>query len=259
MGIRGGAFHLLATTTLLGLGGCGGHILKPATWAYKSTTDKPVSRAVSGAVTVDVESFGGDVTINVDPRRTQATVTVKRQATQGFGRMVESAESLAKIRYSVDVIPGEPGEQLQVRTWTSDPEPWFQRAHVTIDVPAVNGVAIRTLKGDVIVENIRGEVEIETSHGDVRLLTNLPMVQPVNIRNRYGDIDYRVRGESTGEFDCQAVDGGVDQRCRYGRLIVHPGTTDTRLLATLNEGANAVRLRTVQGDIRVAVIADPTG
>lgn len=251
------AFHLLAATILLGLGGCGG-VLRPSTWAYKSTTDDPVPLAVTGPVMVDVESFNGDVTINADPRNTLATVTVRRQATHGWGRAVESDRSLATIQYSANIVPSEFGDLLQIRTWTTGSEPWFQRAHVRIDVPLVDGVSIRTSNGNVTVKNIEGEVHIETSHGDVRLLTNRPMIQPVSIRNRYGDIDYRIRAESTAEFDCQTVDGSVDQRCRHGRLIVHSGTTGTRLLATLNDGKNPVRLRTVQGDIRVAVVADAT-
>jgi hypothetical protein len=58
-------------------------------------------------------------------------------------------------------------------------------------------------------------------------------------------------------LDCVARDGNVAYRARQGRLIVSEVTPD-RLRATLNDGENPIRLRTTGGDIRVAVVHNPT-
>jgi hypothetical protein len=242
-----------------GLGGCGAgavvrHPFDPQAWSYQSREDDPLTLAVAGPVSVDVDSFGGDVILTADPRLSQATVTVRREATHGAGRKKDAQRSLDEIGYSAVVVPGTAGPELEIRTWTGHAEPHYQRAHLEITVPAVNGLTLRTQRGRVDLE---GNVHIECSEGDVRVMTNRSMRQPVTVLNRRGDIDYRVRGESTGSFDCEVVDGEVRYRARQGRFLVSEAT-NRRLQASLNDGDNPIRLRTTSGDIRVAVVHNPT-
>ena len=242
------------------MGGCGvlRAPLNPGTWPYRQQTDDPIYLRAEEPVAVDVESFNGDVIVNASERFKWATVRVRRQATHGYGRSVDAGASLAGIDYRIGMVPGEAGEVLTVRIWTTDPEPWFQRAHVEIDVPAVDGLRVRTQRGKVYATNIRGAVDVEIADGDVRIITNRPMWQPVSVTTLQGDVDYRVRGESTAAFDCEAANGDVTYRVRYGRLHVLPGTNNTRLLASLNGGDNPVHLRAANGDIRIAVVSEPT-
>lgn len=223
-----------------------------------STVDGPFSLAVHGPIEVNVVSFNGDVTVVADPMLRWATIRFKRQGTHGYGRNEEAKSSLDNIKYTARIIEGEHGPVLEVRTWTTDAEPWFQRAHVDIRLPAVDGLTVRTSNGMIEAVNIQGKVDIECSDGDVRVMTDLPMLQPVTIHNNVGDIDYRVRGESTGEFKCYAQDGSVDGRIRQGRFIVHVGTAHDRLLASFNDGTNPITLTTLNGDIRIAVVHNPT-
>ncbi len=239
---------LLAAAATAALGGCG----------YRSQMTEPILLSAEGPVAVNVVSFSGDVTVTADPNLPWATITMKRQATHGFGRNVEAKESLANIQYSARIVAGEHGPVLEVRTWTTDKEPWFQRAHVDIEVPIVDGLTIRTSNGTVEVWNIRGTVDITSSGGDVQVMSTLPMVQPVTINNTNGDVDYRVRIGSTARFECHAENGSVDGRIRHGHIIIHNGTNDHTFLATLNDGTNPVRLTTVNGDIRIAVVKSPT-
>ncbi len=238
---------------LMGLGGCAA--LNP--WGAVLSEDEPVSFPITSPVAVDVDSFNGDVIVTADPRLTVARIILRREATHGFGRKKEAKASLAQIDYSVSTAPRGMGQILEVRTWTTHAEPHFQRAHLEIRVPAVNGITVRTHNGSVHAIDIEGTVDIETSGGDVRVMSNLPLRQSVTVRNLGGDIDYRVRAESTAALDCQAIGGEVDYRVRYGRLIVHNVARDS-LAATLNDGRNPVRLYTEEGDVRVAVVADPT-
>jgi hypothetical protein len=88
-------------------------------------------------------------------------------------------------------------------------------------------------------------------------MTNFAMTRPVIIANRDGDIDYRIRGESTARFDAETIDGTVSQLINYGKVTILSPLSGTQFNATLNDGTNRVTLRTVDGDIRIAVISNP--
>ncbi|MCH8342538.1 MAG: DUF4097 family beta strand repeat protein [Planctomycetes bacterium] len=255
---------VVALTTLVLVAGCDSrgtfsHVpWHPDTWSYHKAEDQPIVLEVARPVAIDVESFNGDVIITADDQLTNATVSILREATHGYRRKEEAQASLAEIDYSLALVPGEFGQVLQVRTWTTHAEPHFQRAHILIDVPEVDGITVRAQRGNVFVTNIEGPVDISTSQGNVRLMTNLPMRRAVTITIRQGNIDYRVRGESSGALDCQAIRGRVDHRVMTGRLIIEPDRDKGRLRATLNDGDNPITLRTADGDIRIAVVDNPT-
>lgn len=241
------------------LGGCTGRgSWSPDTISYRTRFDDPIVLDLTEPVAVDVESFGGDVIIVADAALPWAVVRIMREARHGFLRTQDAIESLIEIDYSVEVAAGELGPVLKVRTWTTHNEPYFQRAHVRIDLPTADGVKVRTRDGKVYATNVEGAVDIMTSRGDVRLMTNLPMRRSITIVSEDGSIDYRVRGESTGVFDCQSVGGEVAHRVRQGHFVVHIGTDHDTLRATLNGGVNPITLRATNGDIRIAVVANPT-
>lgn len=251
---------LIGAGLIASLGGCGfaRAPFDPGAWAFKQHKDEPVFLRVDGPVFVDVESFAGAVTVRADEHLRWATVQVVREARQGYGRDAAASEALDRMEYSAEVVNTETGQMLRVRTWSLDPEPWYQRANVTITTPAVDGLTVRTDGGGVTAVGVSGPVHVECAEGDARIMTDLPMLQPVLVLNRRGDVDYRVRGDSTAAFDCEALGGQIDYRVRRGRLMVHDGTAEDTLVATLNEGANPVRLQTVSGNVRIAVVADPT-
>ena len=239
---------VISAGVTIGLGGCGN----------PSYVGEPILLATQGPVAVDVVSFSGDVTVNADPALLWATIEVRHKATHGIRRNEEAHDSLANIQHSARIIEGEHGPVLQVRTWTTDKEPWFQSAHVEINLPRVRGLTVRTTNGMIEAVNVDGKIDIECANGDVRVMTNLPMRQAVTIHNDQGNIDYRVPFGSTAEFTCHSNGGSVDGRIRAGRYIVHTGTDHATLVATLNAGENPVKLTTTGGDIRIAVVEKPT-
>ncbi|MHC4947895.1 MAG: DUF4097 family beta strand repeat-containing protein [Planctomycetota bacterium] len=222
-----------------------------------TVTDEPLVLGAAGPVSVDVDSFRGDVTITVDPDAAGATVRVIRAASHGAQRGGEARASLGEIAWDARIVPGDLGPVIEVHASTIHPEPHFQRADVFITAPDVDGVRIRTRDGDVTATDIRGEVDIVTTYGNVRLMTTRPMTRAVSITSTEGDIDFRVRAESAGLLDCDAIGGNVTHRCRFGEIIVQAGTDHDTLLADFNGGENLIRLRTVDGDIRIAVVSDP--
>jgi hypothetical protein len=243
--------------------GCSAHqrpllsAMNPATWADRRIDDEPMIFSGAGPLAIDVESFNGDVMITADSRLTQTTVQVVRESVHGYKRSKEGKESLVDIAWSAEIVPGELGQALKIRTSTTNAEPYFQRAHVIIKSPVVDGVKVNTNRGRVEAISIQGPVDISTNEADIRVMTNFAMTRPVIIANRDGDIDYRIRGESTARFDAETIDGTVSQLINYGAVTILSPLSDTQFNATLNYGTNRVTLRTVDGDIRIAVISNP--
>ena len=101
-------------------------------------------------------------------------------------------------------------------------------------------------------------MDIVTNDGDVRVMTPYPMHETVTVLNNAGDIDFRVRGESAGMIDGESIRGTVQHRVERGALVVHPETGYNRLKATLNDGENSFTFRTVDGNVRIAVVKAPT-
>ncbi|MCI0630494.1 MAG: DUF4097 domain-containing protein [Phycisphaerales bacterium] len=248
--------HSIPRTLLILLLLAGGCSLNPNEWANRSEADDPIMLEVAGPVAIDVESFNGDVIIESDPKLERAKVSVVREGVHGHDRAKEAEASLKAIEYTVQIVPGELGQVVQVRTRTSDPEPHFQRAHVHIELPDIDGVRVRTSNGKVYAKHVRGVIDISTSQDDVRVLTTQALNRPVTIINRDGDIDFRVRAESTGRFDAQTVNGRVTDVVRYGTMNIE-SLGDDLLRGTLNDGTNPITLRTANGDIRIAIVPDP--
>ena len=209
-------------------------------------------------IEVDVESFNGDVVVVANDELDMARVTVTPQSVHGHMRGDDAEASLQRVHAEVVKEAGNLGPVIRVRNTTDDPEPHYLRAHVYIEAPAIEGVRIRTGVGNILMKELTGAVDAETGGGNVRLMTPLPMTRPVTVVSQRGSIDYRIRGESTGAFDMETVGGIIKLRCRYGRWIAaDPGNRRDRLTSVLNDGANPVILRTVDGDIRIAIVDNP--
>ena len=258
------------------LGGCSssttdGSMLSPLT--YERHEDPTMIFDVSGPVAIDVETFAGDVEIDAKASHAgQIRVTITREARHGWGRKDEAKASIDQIGSSIELGAAASaaadgagatgsaalGQTLVVRAWTDHAEPHFNRAHVKIELPAAEGVRVKTTRGQVFVFGVSGGLDIETGGGgDVRLVTEEPMTRSVTIVNQGGSIDYRVQGGSSGAFLGQSIRGQVDLRATQGLVKIHDGTSATTLVATLNEGRNPVQLRTVDGHVRIAVVDDP--
>jgi hypothetical protein len=267
--MRTGIVATLLLIAAVGLGGCTEvreGIVSVTQWtgqridslSYAKLNDDPIILDVAGPIGIDVESFGGKVLIDAYPGRKFVTVTVTRYARHGWYREEEADASLDEIEYTVELVPGELGPVLQVRSSTTHPEPYFQSVTIDIKAPEVDGVRVRTDDGDVYARDITGEVDIMTADGDVRVMTNRPMRRPVTIINHAGSIDYRVRAESEGRFDVESVRGLVVKNITHGRVRVDAGTDHNTFLGTLNDGTNPITLRAADGDIRIAVVPAPT-
>ena len=213
---------------------------------------------VAGPVAVEVASFNGDVTIEADPGIRTAIIEVSRTSLIAVDDPDVEDVGLDSIWIRPEVVPGDLGQVLLVTTGAEHPDRALLRTHLTILLPDIEDVTVRTTNGDVRLVDVAGTIHVETTNGDVAILTTRPLVKPVTVLDVNGDITYRVRGESSGRFDCRSIRGRVVRRMLLGRVVVDPGSDRSTLLATLNKGRNPVVLRTVDGDIHVMVVERPT-
>jgi|TARA_B100000959_G_C14925295_1_gene601270 hypothetical protein len=208
-----------------------------------------------GPVEIDVQSFGGDVTIIVDE-------TV--EGTQVFANQLELGtdgvpEPNVQMVCNTNIETGVNGETVHVIATCDDNPLGLIRAEIVIKAKSIHGVSVITANGDVTLLGVSGAINIETKDGDVRVVTPLVMNEPVSIENRRGHIVYRVRGESSGMIDATAMNGEVALDLRQGDTTVLPGSTGDHLEANFNGGTNPIVMRTVNGDVRIYVVADPVG
>lgn len=213
----------------------------------------PATLDINGPVSVDVRSFGGNVTLISDPDVSGATITV---AQRDIGNDA-NRKPVSRIGWTASVAVGPFGEVLTVVASSDDDSLRSLHADITIRAPIVHGVAIYTQRGDVAVVGTSGPLTIQTSDGDVRVTTPNALNEPVTIENRRGNIVYRVSSESTGDIDATAMNGSASLDLRQGDAVIHHGTTGDHLVATFNGGTNRIIMRTVDGDIRIYVLENP--
>ena len=214
-----------------------------------------------GPIDVVVDSIGGDVEVLSNPSVEVTTVQIIRQAYHGYLRTSESYDALGLIDWSADLTPGPgPIETLSVKTVYNGPEIWFIRTHIRIETPSLDRVRVHTVRGSVTVRNNTGPVDIETTEGDALVATIHPLRDANKIIVYEGDVDYRVPGGSTGDFDVQVIDGTIKTRIIAGHWRYTEQENRTDLIhAILNGGQNPVIIRTTDGDIRIAVVKNPLG
>jgi DUF4097 and DUF4098 domain-containing protein YvlB len=211
--------------------------------------------ATSGPVAIDVQSFAGNVTIIVDP----SVVGTLVQATQLEIGLDGVPERNVHMTCTTNVETGITGQTVHVVATCENNILDLVSAEIVIKAKSIHGVSVTTSNGNVTLLGISGPIDIRTKDGDVRVVTPLVMNEHVSIENRRGNIVYRVRGESSGIIDATAINGEVALDLRQGKAIILPGSTGDHLVATFNDGTNPIIMRTVDGDVRLYVVADPVG
>lgn len=211
--------------------------------------------ATSGPVEINVQSFGGNVTVIADP----AVIGTVVSAQQLERRNSEIQIVEPKIECTTEIKTSETGQVVFVNATCDDNALQLIHADIVIRAASIHNVSIETTRGNVTLLGISGAISISTNDGDVRIVTPLVINEPVTIENRRGDIVYRVRGESSGKIDATAVNGRASLDLRQGEATILEGSTGDHLVANFNGGIHPIAMRTVDGDIRIAVVADPVG
>ncbi len=226
-------------------------------FATRTETAPRVRFDTSGPVEVDVDVFGGDVSVRVDPSVEGTILRASRSARLGAGREDESVDSLESIRIEADVVPGELGQRFVVRAASTHPEPYLQSATISIVVPEADGVTVRTGRGRITLRDVAGPLDLRTGDGRVRVTTDRRLVRDVAIETGAGDIDLRVPRGTAARLDLSTGAGRIVHDVETGRFRLRPGTTPRAVTAVIDDAPNLFRLRTEDGDIRFAVTGRP--
>ena len=213
---------------------------------------------VSGSVAVDVVTFGGDVKVIATGRR-QVTpfVLITPESHHAIHRNDEARASLEEIDWDIEVVNEGGRDVVRIRTSTLYREPALQRVHVTVGVPELDGIRVKTRLGHVEINESTGPIDIETTKGDIEIVTTKPAHGPISAVTTDGDIQLRVPPGSSGRLDCYTGDGRIISSVPTGRLQVQGRSNDQILDAILNDGTSPIVLRTNDGTIRVIVKKNP--
>lgn len=221
---------------------------------------------VSQALAVDVDSFRGNVTIVVDPDATGVLVEANLRAAhkfpyryRNFLKKREFKETLDDMDVTAKIETNDQGlSVVRVLTTTQFQYPELQWVDLTITLPQVDGIQVRTCDGDVELVDVRGAVTVDNHNGNILLRTLQPMLDPVNLSTTNGNINYRIRAESTGAFDLEAIGGEAQMRAYKGDINIKQ-RGKSQLYATLNNGKNPVVLKTTNSRIKVVIASNPMG
>lgn len=258
------AFACLTATLLAGCAGTptsGVERMSNAIFHGEVSVDDPeIILLTNGPIDIDVDSFGGTYRIIADPNLDATYVEPVRRSMHGHLRNDDAGEALESIDYSVNLVRGElDAETLEIHSWTNHPEMHFQGVDFRIRTPSLNSIRLVTKRGRVWVENNSGPASIETTYGDIRLLTSHPMTDPITLVTKEASIDFRAPQGTTGLFHCVASSGEVYHRITAARITDSAMTNGpAKFAAQIGHGENPVDMRTSHGDIRVAVVDDPT-
>ena len=234
---------LVIATAMTLLGGCA-----HSTFGTRTPLD------VSGPVSVDIATFGGDVTIrSTGDAPGQAYVLVRPEATHSVHRMTDAQTSLEDIDWSIETVEEDGHTTIRIRGTTLYPESGLQRLHVTIATPYIDGVRARTRLGDVDVLDVDGPIDIDTTRGDVSIVTDRSLHGPITAMTTDGDITIRAAPGTRGRLDGFTAKGRVICSVPDGKLRVHGRSGDQTLQGVINDGDEPFTLRTNDGTIRVVV------
>ena len=213
-----------------------------------------------GMLDIMIESFSGNVRILEVPGMEGATVEPVRRAYLGHLRRDEGEAALEAIDYHIELRKGElDRETLYITTSTTHPEDHLQGVDFYIRTGKLGAVDVSTTRGRVWVKDNSGPVDIQTTYGDIRVLTNHRMNGPVILVTKDASIDYRTGPGSTGLYDLRSVGGRVYQRFTEARITATSEENGPAVfVGQVGDRENPVVLRTTYGDIRVAVVQDPT-
>ena len=216
---------------------------------------KEVSLRTSGPVAVQIQSFGGSVTVIADPD-VDGTIVSVNQHERGIGTVPVPRLYMECSTY---IEKGQYGEIVHVVATCDDDPLNLVSANIVVRARNIHGVTIINRAGDTTVRGTSGPIYIKTCDGDVHIATPLVMNEPVTVENRRGDIIYRVRSESSGMIDATAINGEATLDLRQGNAVILPGSTGDHLSAQFNDGENPITMRTFEGNIRIHVNPDPIG
>jgi len=212
---------------------------------------------------VEVENWRGPVTVVANRRAAGATVRAwTRKDKEAAREAGVPAPKTAELRglVSVKAVSGFEGGKpvLRVTSRPTDRPTPGAYTQLEVEVPAVQGITVRTAGGDVFVDGVSGPVTVENGTGprdggDVQVRTGAAMTDPVSLSTTGGHVLYQVGPGSTGRFDLLSEKGVAEFTSLLGSVNGVRYERD-RWRGVLDGGENAVVLHSARGDVVARVM-----
>ena len=212
-----------------------------------------------GLLHVVVKNVEGHVRVRGMRHNASGPTTVRLRPRSTVEAGFSGTQVLESLAWDAQMKPQPDGSRvLEITLSLKDPSAWFIRCDVEIDTARLGRVSVDTNHGRVLVVDNRGGVNLRSSFGDIRMRTPWPITEPCRIDSKDGDVEWIVRGESSGAFDCESLGGEINVFARYGRWIaVDPRNDHDSLVSTLNGGENPIVIRVTDGDVHIVIVEDP--
>ena len=226
-----------------------------------STMGRPERQPLdlNGPVAVRVDTFAGDVEVRAFMAGTgqKAFVQVTKEGLHAMNRGSDGADAIEGISWTTEIDRDDRGPVVVVKVTAQGDEQHSMRGHVVVQVPTLDGVTVRTTRGDISVDEVTGPIELVTTDGSVELLSDQPVHGPLKILTSEGDVNIRLAPGASGDLDFFSKDGRVGMHVKTGRMRIEPGTSNDMLSGILNDGTKPFVIRTTHGVIRFTVKSNP--
>ena len=224
------------------------------------TADQQIRIDPVTPVALDIENFHGNVRIVVDPTLTEVRPVIKKRVSWWVEDSIrKDAQEAISVRSRTVEQDGR--SVIMIKTATTWPEPEKVWVNLTLFVPRCDGIRVWNRGGKVTLEGVSGAIQVENNdyagaEAPIELRTDRDIIDPVVMTTTSGTVAYQVGPGSTGRFTLDSEDGTEEFDCKVAspRDIYSDGKVTT---ATLNNGENAVLLRSGSGRVIVLVRNEP--
>lgn len=208
------------------------------------------------AATVEVENFNGSVHVYADRSVEMAEVKSRVRPTSKNAPKAGELEEAVVVTATASIEGSE--RLLRVSGKAADEPAKDVAIDLYIRVPKVIATRVRNAGGQVELVRVGGTVAVENgaggkTGGDVQLRTGEAMTETSTMTTTSGKVLWQVGPGSSGKFDLVSDTGQAMFTCRLGEVSgVVPDYNHYR--GTLNNGKNAVTLRSGNGAVQALVI-----
>ncbi len=215
--------------------------------------ENPPSVHVSGPA-IDIHNFRGSVDIRVKPWIKTIALSYEVHA-DSETKDADAARAAVNVHAEMDATSELP---LLVIRSSSTRETPDHSVHLRVDMPACSGVRVINTGGQVVVHDASGAVQIENHAAPIEVKTSHPLDGPVALSTSGAAIYLRAPTTSTAAVDAESTGGHIVWEAMNPATRVSAfRATPSKLSAKVNDGENAVLLRTSDADIHISFLEDP--
>lgn len=216
--------------------------------------------ATAGVTTsIDVVNTSGSVLVYADKRWKKPEVYLKAKSDKTkrlkvipewlhVDSVLEQGRPVLRVRCDAPIAGENGGDE----TFTN---------RLVVRVPACTDITIRNGGGSVEVIGVTGSIDVQNGYenrtgGDVIVRTDAPITTPVLVYTTEGNANCQIGLGSTGQVEVSSDQGKAEVRARSTPFTGIRNPSDTRWVGTMNNGTNAVVVRTGKGIARLLVHED---